>query len=133
MTIAPPRRPFSSAPVSSAGPSTVLGRLAGFVLRHRRIVIIAWFVLFLTGGMAAGQVSKRLSFDFSLPGQPGYETAARIIHTYGNGGDQPPAILVVTAPVGESATRERKRHLGRLRRDPGGGAEPEGGRLRSHR
>ena len=104
MTIAPPRRPFSSAPVSSAGPSTVLGRLAGFVLRHRRIVIIAWFVLFLTGGMAAGQVSKRLSFDFSLPGQPGYETAARIIHTYGNGGDQPPAILVVTAPVGESAT-----------------------------
>lgn len=104
MTIAPPRRPDSSVPAATGEPHTVLGRLAALVLRHRRIVIVGWLVLLLTGGMAAGQVSKRLSFDFSLPGQPGYETAARIIHTYGNGGDQPPAILVVTAPAGESAT-----------------------------
>lgn len=61
-----------------------------------------WLVLLVLGGMASGQVSKRLSFDFSLPGQPGYETAARIIKTYGNGGDQPPAILVVTAPTGQT-------------------------------
>ncbi len=104
MTIAPPRRLDPAIPASAGGPHTVLGRIAAFVLRHRRLVIVAWLVLLLTGGMAAGQVSKRLSFDFSLPGQPGYETAARIIHTFGNGGDQPPAILVVTAPSGESAT-----------------------------
>jgi RND superfamily putative drug exporter len=80
----------------------VLGRLARFVLRHRRAVIVMWLVLMVAGGMSAGKVSKRLSFDFSLPGQPGYETAARIIHTYGNGGDQPPSILVATVPAGQS-------------------------------
>jgi len=79
----------------------VLGRLAAFVLRHRRVVIVAWLVLLVAGGMAAGKVSKRLSFDFSLPGQPGYETAARIVHTYGNGGDEPPAIVVVSTPTGQ--------------------------------
>ena len=105
MTIAPPRRANPTVPRSGDNPRTVLGRLAAFVLRHRRIVIVVWLVLLLTGGMAAGQVSKRLSFDFSLPGQPGYETAARIIHTYGNGGDQPP-----DDPGGDrSGGRERDR------------------------
>jgi RND superfamily putative drug exporter len=112
VTIAPARRVNPPAPPTGDEPSTVLGRLAAFVLRHRRIVILVWLVLLLTGGMAAGQVSKRLSFDFSLPGQPGYETAARIIHTYGNGGDQPPAIFVVTAPAGESATSNQQRISG---------------------
>ncbi len=107
MTIAPPRHLDPAVPAPADRPRTVLGRLAALVLRHRRIVIVGWLVLLLTGGMAAGQVSKRLSFDFSLPGQPGYETASRIIHTYGNGGDQPPAILVVTVPAGESATANR--------------------------
>lgn len=45
---------------------------------------------------AAGQVSQRLSSDFSLPGQPGYETAQKMRHSYGNGG-QPPSVLTVTA------------------------------------
>jgi len=92
-----PIRSRRSSPSGGAGdaPFTVLGRLARFVLRHRRLVIVAWVVLMIAGGMSAGRVSKRLSFDFSLPGQPGYETAARILHTYGNGGDQAPAILVV--------------------------------------
>ena len=96
MTLTPIRSRRSS-PSGGAGdaPFTVLGRLARFVLRHRRLVIVAWVVLMIAGGMSAGRVSKRLSFDFSLPGQPGYETAARILHTYGNGGDQAPAILVV--------------------------------------
>ena len=72
-------------------------------------MIAAWLVLLLLGGMASGQVSKRLSFDFSLPGQPGYETAARIISTYGNGGDQPPAILVATVPAGQSVKADEAR------------------------
>ncbi len=103
MTIAPPRPTAFRTPAASGGHS-VLGRLASMVLRHRRAVVVFWLVMFLLGGMAAGRVSKRLSFDFSLPGQPGYETAARIIHTYGNGGDQPPDILVVSAPSGGSIT-----------------------------
>ena len=114
MTIAPPRRPDSSVPAATGEPHTVLGRLAALVLRHRRIVIVGWLVLLLTGGMAAGQVSKRLSFDFSLPGQPGYETAARIIHTYGNGGDQPPSDPRSHGPCGRERDGEPSRHLARL-------------------
>jgi len=106
MTLTSPRRavtpPAGSAGGARSHPSSVLGRLAAFVLRHRRAVIVAWLVLLVAGGMSAGRVSKRLSFDFSLPGQPGYETAARIVRTYGNGGDQSPALLVVSVPAGHS-------------------------------
>ena len=55
--------------------SSFLTRLAGFVLHHRKRVMAAWGVLFIAGMVAAGAVSNRLSFDFSLPGQPGFETA----------------------------------------------------------
>ncbi len=58
----------------------------------------AWGVIFLAGMVAAGSVSNRLKVDFSLPGQPGYETAVKILDAFGNGGDKPPSILVVTVP-----------------------------------
>jgi putative drug exporter of the RND superfamily len=82
-------------------------RLARFVLAHRRAVIVGWLVVFLAGAVGASHVSKRLSLDFSLPGQPGYETARRIIDTYGNGGDEPPAIMVINAPAGQTIGGER--------------------------
>ena len=108
MTVAPPQSLSPSADQQGRTvPSSVLGRLARLVLRHRRVVIVAWLVLLVAGGMAAGQVSKRLSFDFSLPGQPGYETAAQIIHTYGNGGDSPPSIAVVSVPQGQSVAANK--------------------------
>src|SRR5580704_7862833 len=103
MTIAPPRGNVAR-PHDDSGKASVLGRLARFVLRHRRVVVVFWVIMLLAGGMSASRVSKRLSFDFSLPGQPGYETAARIIHTYGNGGDQAPDIVVVRAPNGTTVT-----------------------------
>ena len=58
-------------------------RLARTVLKHKRIVGLVWLLLFLAGGAAAGRVPDRLSFDFSLPGQPGYETEQRLVQTYG--------------------------------------------------
>ncbi|HUC38329.1 MAG TPA: MMPL family transporter [Acidimicrobiales bacterium] len=107
MSIAPPRPGIRIPAEPGRHPvatTTFLGGVAAFVLRHRRAVIALWIVLLVAGGISAGKVNKRLTFDFSLPGQPGYETAARIIHTYGNGGDQPPSILVVSAPSGEGIT-----------------------------
>jgi len=89
--------------------NTALRRLTGFVLRHRRLVIVAWLVVFLLGGMGAGKVSSRLKFDFSLPGQPGYETARQIIHTYGNGGDQNASIVVVDLPAPLAAGGDQAR------------------------
>jgi RND superfamily putative drug exporter len=72
------------------------------VVRHRRLVLVFWAIVFVAGGMAAGKVSSRLKVDFSLPGQPGYETAQRILHTYGSGGNSDPGILVVTVPPGQT-------------------------------
>jgi RND superfamily putative drug exporter len=83
-----------------------LARLARAVLRHRRLAVASWLALLVAGAIGAGFVSQRLSLDFSLPGQPGYETAARIERIYGNGGQQPPSILVVTAPAGKTVRRD---------------------------
>jgi RND superfamily putative drug exporter len=80
----------------------MLGSIARFVLRHRRLVIAGWVVLLVAGGIGAGRVSKRLTFDFALPGQPGYETAKQIDRIYGNGGDQAPSIFVITVPRGQT-------------------------------
>ncbi|HEU0250073.1 MAG TPA: MMPL family transporter [Solirubrobacteraceae bacterium] len=88
-------------------PDGTIARLAGWVLAHRRIVIAFWIVAFLAGGMGAGSVSKRLSFNFALPGQPGYETAKRIAHEYGNGGESPSSVIVVTAPAGRTIASEQ--------------------------
>jgi RND superfamily putative drug exporter len=82
--------------------SGALARLARFVLRHRKGIVALWLVLLVAGVAGAGRVSQRLTFDFALPGEPGYETAKQIERIYGNGGNQAPSILVVTAPRGET-------------------------------
>jgi RND superfamily putative drug exporter len=82
-------------------------RLARFVLAHRRLVIVGWLVVLLAGAAGASHVSDRLALDFTLPGQPGYETAQKIIDRYGNGGIIPPAIAVVTVPAGQTVRGEQ--------------------------
>jgi RND superfamily putative drug exporter len=87
-----------------AGPIT---RLARWVLAHRRVVIALWIVVFLAGGIGAGNVAKRLSINFALPGQPGWETAKRIVRTYGNGGESMSSVVVVTVPAGRTVKAEQ--------------------------
>jgi putative drug exporter of the RND superfamily len=110
-----------------ASPSTVtrvsssgwLARLPGGVLRHWRLVVVCWLVPLVVGGFGAGRVSNRLTFDFALPGQSGYETAHRIEQLYGNGGEQAPSILVVSVPQGQTVDRDQARianAIERLRR-----------------
>jgi len=76
-------------------------RLTELCLRHRRSVFALWLIVFLAGGALAGNLSSRLSVDFSLPGQPAYETNQAILAHYGNGGSQPPAVVVVQLPPGQ--------------------------------
>jgi RND superfamily putative drug exporter len=85
-----------------------LARLGRFVLRHRKAVVAFWLVLLVAGFAGAGRVSQRLTFDFALPGEPGYETAKQIERTYGNGGNAAPSILVVTVPRGEAVERDTR-------------------------
>src|SRR5665213_2646890 len=79
-----------------------LGRLGRSVIRHRRRVMLVWLVCFGAGGYAASQLTHRLSYDFSLPGQPAYQTGVKILSLYGNGGNTTPSVLVVTVPTGQS-------------------------------
>ena len=81
-------------------------RLAEFVLRHRRLVMVFWLLMFVVGIGAASQVTDRLTVDFSLPGQPGYETEKQLLDTFGNGGSNPPSIAVVTVPEGTTVKAE---------------------------
>src|SRR3984893_5716593 len=76
-------------------------KLAQLVLRHRRIVILAWVVVFIAGLAGVSTSVSRLSTSFSLPGQAGYETANRILHTYGTAADVAPYLLTIRAPAGQ--------------------------------
>ena len=81
-------------------------RLAEFVLRHRRLVMLFWLVMFVIGGVAAGKTTDRLTVDFSLPGQPGYETEKQLLATFHNGGSNPPTIATVTVPEGTTVEEQ---------------------------
>ncbi len=86
-----------------------IARLARFVLAHRRLVVLLWVLLLPAGIYGAAHVSKRLSTDFSLPGQPGYETAQQITQLYGNGGETDPTVVLVTLPPGQTVASEARR------------------------
>ncbi len=81
--------------VRAAAPALGDDRLAGHLPRRRR---------------AASKVWSRLSVDFSLPGQPGYETAKQLTEIYGaNGTLGFTSIGVLTPPAGHSAARKPPR------------------------
>jgi putative drug exporter of the RND superfamily len=71
-----------------------MSRTTEFVLRHKRVVVLVWLVLFAVGGALTEHTIKRLTANFSLPGQSGYITEKQIQAAYGNGDQQEP--LVVT-------------------------------------
>jgi RND superfamily putative drug exporter len=88
---------------------TTLGRLCVSVVRHRRAVFLVWLLLFGAGGYAASRLTPRLSYDFSLPGQPAYLTGLQIQRTFGSGGTTTPDVVVISAPPGESIIAQRAR------------------------
>jgi putative drug exporter of the RND superfamily len=78
--------------------------VARFVAAHRWWVLGAWLVLAAVGAFAAPRATAALSYDFSLPGQPGYETNRVITERFGNGGDLSPILLVTENPTTARAT-----------------------------
>jgi RND superfamily putative drug exporter len=80
-------------------------RIAKTVLRHRRIVTVVWLLVFAAGAASAGQLSDRLSFDFSLPGQPGYTAEERLLREYGIS-TADTLVPVVTVPEGRTVEEQ---------------------------
>jgi RND superfamily putative drug exporter len=81
--------------------------VARFVLRHRPLVALFWLVALVAGAATAGTTTERLTVDFSLPGQPGYETERQILETYGNGPDEGTHVFAVTVPAGTTVAAEQ--------------------------
>src|SRR5215471_4079127 len=78
--------------------------LTRLVLRHRLIVAVFWLAAAVAGYATISHTTGRLSANFSLPGEPGYETDARILAVYHNGGATTPTVVTVTAPAGMRVT-----------------------------
>ncbi len=78
-----------------------LERLARLVLRHRLLVGVVWLVLLVAGGASAGTVTDRLTFDFSLPGQPGYTAEQQMVRAFGTSSADT-LVPVVQVPEGST-------------------------------
>jgi len=70
-------------------------RLARLVILHRWWVVALWVVLAAAGVFAAPKATAALSYNFGLPGHPGYETNQQIIAGFGSGGHNAPLLLIV--------------------------------------
>ncbi|HVE67938.1 MAG TPA: MMPL family transporter [Solirubrobacteraceae bacterium] len=93
----------------------MMQRLTRRVLRHKRLVAISWVVLTIVGAAASGPATEALDQRFSVPGREGWETSQEILRVYGNGGESPPLVPIVTLPRGTTVAspgiRERLRTL----------------------
>src|SRR4051812_44477300 len=79
-------------------------RIAEFVLRHRRLVGLTWVVIVVVGVMLTQRTNDRLVIDFSLPGQPGTETANQIDQEFQAGGKTAPFLITLTMPDGQTVS-----------------------------
>src|SRR5690242_9581439 len=81
-------------------------RIAEFVLHHRRLIGVSWVVVIIAGIMLTQRTNDRLVVDFSLPGQPGTQTANQIDKEFHAGGKTAPFILTITLPPGQTVDQQ---------------------------
>ncbi len=80
-----------------------MGRLGQSVVRHRRAVLVFWFLVAIAGVAMVGNITSSLSSSNSLPGLPSYAASQEILHIYGTGGDNAPTVMVLELPSGQRA------------------------------
>lgn len=85
--------PSTSSHVGPGTPARRLGRLASFTTRYRWPVIVAWLVLTVIGGVAAGKLSTRWYQSTAIPGKPAYETGQQVIKLFGAGVRTPNVVV----------------------------------------
>ena len=74
--------------------------IARAVLRHRRLVLVAWVVVLVAGLPNLSRATGAFSQQFSVPGREGFETNARILKLYGLDQTTEVIVPVVTLPEG---------------------------------
>src|ERR687887_278115 len=77
-------------------------RLSSFLVGHKRLVLVGWLAVLAAGIALAPAVNRRLSDNFSLPGQKGYQANLAIAEAYGTGGHAHPTVPVITLPPGST-------------------------------
>jgi putative drug exporter of the RND superfamily len=82
----------------------VLERLAYFVIRRRRWIVLAWIGLTLFGLFTTTRLADRWFESFSIPGYSAYEANQRTLKTFGSGEQAP---LVVVFHSSGDVTKER--------------------------
>jgi len=75
-----------------------------FVLRHKRVVSIAWAVITILGVATVQSTTNGFSKKFSNPGREGFVTDQRIVALYGNGGGHAPLVPVLDLPARTSVS-----------------------------
>ncbi|MFB7652539.1 MULTISPECIES: MMPL family transporter [unclassified Streptomyces] len=95
--------------------------LARCVVRHRWWTVVAWIVLALAGAFAAPRATDALSYDFGLPGRPGYEANQEIARRFDSGGENAPVLMTVTAERGTLGTAQAREVAAAVERTRPGG------------
>jgi RND superfamily putative drug exporter len=92
------------------------------VLRHRRVVVVAWAAVFLAGGFASSKLSPLLSNTFNVPGTDSERVRAALQQQFG---DRPDGSFTA---VFRFAGRPASAEVARLQRavDRAAGAVPSG-------
>jgi RND superfamily putative drug exporter len=71
----------------------VFERLAHFVIRRRRWVVVTWILLVVLGLFTTSKIGDRWFESFSIPGYSAYEANQRTLKTFGSG-EQAPLVAV---------------------------------------
>jgi RND superfamily putative drug exporter len=74
--------------------------IVSFSLRHRWLVLAAWAVAAIAGGLTVNNTISRLTYTYSTPGQAGYEANLHITQRFGIDGTFEPTIAVLKLPAG---------------------------------
>ena len=72
------------------------------VLRHRRLVLVAWVVVLVAGIPNLSRATGAFSQEFSVPGREGFETNAGILRLYGINQTIDVIVPVLTLPAGKT-------------------------------
>ena len=73
-----------------------------FVLRHRRLVAVAWIALVVAGVLVTPAANSNMSHTLDTPGTKGYSANHAMLQRFGIDGNEQPTLAVLTLPAGET-------------------------------